>query len=234
VILALVGYLLYLLVEELLKPKPDPEPIPIPEPQPVPEPEPEEPDPCNPDEIHDPTAPSGLLGGDPISVIWFKPIPLYEDPLIIGGKTYRMNRQNQPLPPPFQDEKIGVDPEFIPAVGKPLHMFKIRNRNIQERFFRRLRSAGFTWRGRGGNRLSPDHVLDLFWNGPDEFNNLWPLDSVYNRNVGPVQNQDQFLYFRPDPKKPCAVFMTISDAIGRFGRTNMGRRKYIIIDIRPM
>ena len=234
VILALAGYLLYLLVEELLKPKPDPQPIPIPEPQPVPEPDPEEPEQCEPDEIPDPTAPSGLLGGDPIRVIWFKPLSLYEDPLIIGGKKYHMNTQHQPLPPPFQNDSIGVNPEFIPAAGKPLNMFKIRNRNVQEKFFRRLRSAGFSWRGKGGNRLSPDHVLDLFWNGPDEFDNLWPLDSVYNRNVGPVQNQKQILYFRPDPRKPCAVFLSIEDAIAKFGKRNMQSRAYIIIDVRPM
>lgn len=235
VIVALVVYLVVLLIEELLKPKPEPEPIPIPEPQPVPEPDPDEDeDECDPDEIFAPGAPTGLTPGDPIGIIWYKPLSLYENPITIGGRTYRMTTTNQPLPPPFGNDKIGVNPRFLPALGKSINMFKVPDRGGQGKFFRRLRRAGFSWRGSRGNRLSPDHVLDLFWNGTDEFDNLWPLDSVYNEAVGRLQNQDQLIFFRPDPKRPCAVIMSIQEARDRFGTPNMQRRRYIIIAIEEM
>ena len=235
VIVAIVAYLVYLLIEELLKPKPDPEPIPVPEPQPVPEPDPDEDeDECEPDEILAPGAPTGLTPADPIGIIWYKPLSLYENPIIIGGRTYRMTTTNQPLPPPFGNDKIGVSRSFLPAIGKPINMFKVPDRGGQGKFFRRLRRAGFSWRGSGGNRLSPDHVQDLFWNGTDEFDNLWPLDSVYNEAVGRLQNQDQLIFFRPDPKRPCAVLLSIQEARDRFGTPFMQRRRYIIVSIEEM
>lgn len=234
VLVALVVYLLYLLIEELLKPKPDPEPIPIPEPEPVPKPDPDDPDEeiCRPGEIFDPSAPSGLLGIDPITVIWYKPLSVYENPLFIGGRTYFMTRGHQPLPPPFQSITIGVEAQFLPTRGKILNMFSGDDRGVSRRFVRQLLRAGFSWRGLLGRPLSPDHVQDLFWNGFDEFENLWPLDQAYNARVGSFQNLEQEIYFRPDPGRPCAVELTIREARRRF--PNMSLRRYVIVDIMRM
>ncbi|HEV9036504.1 MAG TPA: DUF4157 domain-containing protein [Puia sp.] len=234
VIIALVVYLLYLLIEELLKPVPTPEPIPIPEPEPAPEPDPDDPDEndCNDDEFPDPTAPTGMTPADPIDIIWFKPLNQYENPIVLKGTTFTMTSR-KPLPPPHQTDTIGVLGPFLPAHHKALQIDKNNKRRTQQRRFKRvLASLGFSWKNSAGDNLSPDHVQDLFWEGPDDFANLWPLESAYNERAGSIQNNAQPIYFRPDPARPCAIEIPIGTAIKRF--PNMVIRHYTIDDIRPL
>lgn len=165
--------------------------------------------PCVPPQFFMPWAPTGLLKSDPIDITWFKPLWKYENPIRIKGKDYYMNIPGQSLPYPLQDTKIGVDENYLPAIGKLMMLFHEQDRSAQAKFKRRLRAAGYSWVTENGEPVSPDHVLDLMWNGPDVYENLWPLESNYNSVAGLVQNMLQSILFRPNKDSPCALYLSI-------------------------
>lgn len=182
-------------------------------PQPTPQP-----NPCGPGEIHDPTAPTGLTAVDPIRIIWFKPMHRYFEPLIIQGHEYLIDDPTH-LP---HGEPIGVFDNFFPFVGKIMLLRFEEDRGNEARFIAVLARYGFNLTANG---LSPDHVQDLMWQGEDRFENLWPLDRGYNEEAGRRQNQNQIIYFRPDPRRPCARRMSVGRARQLF---HMDDRNYII------
>jgi Domain of unknown function (DUF4157) len=179
--------------------------IPIPKP-PCPRPQ------CEEGEIFDPAAPSGLLAGDTdrIEMTWYKPTAFYPDPIDLQGEDYYMEEKKE-LPPPQDFELIGVDAEFMPFSGKTLSLYKEGEGPKKAWFRRRLEAAGYDWAG-----MDADHVQDIMWNGPDEYENMWPLNEKINRDAGRKQNQEQVIYFRPDDKRPCAVRMSIGMARGEY------------------
>jgi hypothetical protein len=148
-------------------------------------------------------------------------LSFYHNPITIGGSDYFMSRKKR-LPPPLRHVIIGVDAMHIPFIGKTMFIFHQRNRGQEGRFKRRLEFVGYSWRT---HRTSPDHVTDLMWNGPDDFDNLWPLDSGINSRAGRKQNIDQLIYFRPDVKRPCAVLLPIGVARALY---SMDTRRYVI------
>ena len=158
---------------------------------------------------------------DRIKISWFKPLSAYHNPINIGRSDYFMSRKKA-LPPPLGFIIIGVDAINLPFIGKTMLIFHQRNRGQEAKFKRRLRAAGYSW---SAFRTSPDHVMDLMWNGPDEFENLWPLDSGINSRAGTKQNIDQQIYFRPDSKRPCAVSMPIGLARAIYP---MSTRRFVI------
>ncbi|MDX2070795.1 MAG: DUF4157 domain-containing protein [Haliscomenobacter sp.] len=220
--LLIIALLIHLLYKYLTKP----EPVPVPVPVPIPDPDdPDDPPTCQPDEIFDPTAPDGF--SSPIGINWYKPLSVYDNPISLHGEDYFMTERKE-LPPPREDFTIGVNAEYLPFEGKILLLFNTHDRNISTKFIRLLRAAGYSWTTPQGTRTSPDHVQDLMWNGFDEFENLWPLESQYNEAAGRKQNSEQIIYFRPDPLRPCAVVLPITVARRRY---NMSERRFIIISI---
>ena len=229
IIIALLVYLLYLIIEELLKPEPapQPEPIPIPDPDPEPDPEPEEPE-CSDDLEFFPAAPTGLSLADPIPITWYKPIVSYPDPIDVGGFDYFMAEQTTL---PF-GEPIGVNSTFFPYIGKIMQLRFEEDRGNEGIFRDVLTRHGFDWDDFEGEAYSPDHVQDVMWSGIDDFSNLWPLERVFNREAGRVQNQHQRITFRPDPQSPCAaILITIQRARLLYHADD---RFYIIRAIEPV
>jgi hypothetical protein len=138
--------------------------------------------------------PTGLPD-DPIPMIWFKPElgPWYPDSIEVAGRRY--GREDPPTTLPH-GEPIGVESEYWPQLGKLLRLDYLlpeeKNRPGSRRFKRVLESYGYDWSG-----LSPDHVQDLAWEGPDEPENLWPMSSDANSLAGTCQNSNQRVNFCP-------------------------------------
>ncbi|GAB4191986.1 MAG: hypothetical protein Tsb002_21310 [Wenzhouxiangellaceae bacterium] len=90
---------------------------------------------------------------------------------------------------------VGV--AFYPGLGDIVELDPTpRSGSAQRRFNNRF--------ARHGHRLQdhseePDHVLDLDWNGADDFTNLWPLDGALNQAAGREQNLNQRVTFSEGP-----------------------------------
>ncbi len=62
---------------------------------------------------------------------------------------------------------------------------RTKQKRVREYTFKLvLAHNGFLWAG-----FAPDHILDLQLSGADEFNNLWPLDSLTNTRANATWNQ---------------------------------------------
>ena len=69
--------------------------------------------------------------------------------------------------------------KWWPSVGKIFQLVPTR-RDYKCRAFREILTRhGFNWDG-----LDCDHVQDVFWEGDDDFPNLWPADRSANRSAG--------------------------------------------------
>lgn len=125
-----------------------------------------------------PTAPAhkAPIGtkSDPIHMIWLKPLRFYDNPLRLDGGTYSRNKKKRLT----NGDTIGVD--FWPGVGDVVKKNLNGRGREADRFKKALENDGYeNW-----DQNSPDHVLDLFFDGADDFDNLWPLDRDVNRRAG--------------------------------------------------
>jgi hypothetical protein len=171
---------------ELTAPAETPAPTPIPSPEPEPEPEPE----C--------TCPTGLTRSDPIPIDWYKvrEDDYYPRSIIIQGTTYDRDDFDNPRTLPH-GEPIGVPETYWPRPGKVLQLVPEARGPNADNFREVLCRYGFDWTG-----LQADHVQDLQWEGPDSFENLWPMSSSANLSAGPRQNNHQLVSFCETPTGP--------------------------------
>jgi hypothetical protein len=87
-----------------------------------------------------------------------------------------------------------------------------------------------------GDTHQIDHVQDLFWTGPDENHNLWPLNSETNNLAG-----NRFMNFRVTysnvpgggPATPATTNVRLTDGLRAPGVNNLLRRWFIIRSIQP-
>ncbi len=194
-----------------------------PAPGPGPEPEPEEEPEPGPGDYPPPPPPpphprrrcslqTGLWFTDPIPMTWY--MPVYQ-PFMLGDKNYRI-RQNpwrRLLPDPEDDDRVGVNPENLPVVGKPLRRrYREGNEALRRiesnRFKEVLDFYGFEW---SNPDYQPDHVHDLFWEGEDEFSNLWPLDAQQNVRRGLLQNNHQTVEFCESARSAFPVTASVNN-----------------------
>ena len=97
-----------------------------------------------------------------------------ENPLRLDGGIYSRNKKKKLT----TGEEIGVS--FWPGVGDLVQKNPGGRGREADRFKKVLEDDGYeNW-----DENSPDHVLDLFFAGADDFDNLWPLDRDVNRRAG--------------------------------------------------
>jgi hypothetical protein len=106
----------------------------------------------------------------------------------------------RPAPPPDTHQNVGVDPVFMPSIGKCLELDPQPRVGNQGRYRTLLQNHGFDWNSPAP--MQPDHVQDVFWKGPDQFDNLWPLDAFKNQSAGSRQNLHQEIEFADSPGGP--------------------------------
>jgi hypothetical protein len=156
--------------------------------------------------------PTGLSDDDRIPITWFKPVHDYFYPkeLKVRGGVVERDDPSAKLP---DGTRVGVATERWPRLGKPLQLFPQRRTGKQSEYKQTLADAGFDWepRRRGGTVMVPDHVQDLFWDGPDQFGNLWPYEYSTNSSTGSTQNQQQRVSFCPDENNTPRVNVRIVD-----------------------
>jgi hypothetical protein len=113
--------------------------------------------------------------GDAIEMIWNKPLGRYRNPVwLLGTPYYRDQRQ-----------KLDVSKRWIgvtrwPSPGDTVQRITTPRGSAADEFKKQLLENGFDdW-----DAYSPDHVVDLMFNGDDSFYNLWPLDRSTNARAG--------------------------------------------------
>jgi hypothetical protein len=137
---------------------------------------------------------------DPILMIWAKPKFRYHNPIWL-------DTPNQPGREPFYRDTpkqlpnkrtIGIDKKYLKEAGSVFPKGKPENRQGEEdKFVKDLEEYGYEGFSDGG--YSPDHVLDLYWGGPDNYSNLWPLDRETNAAAGLYHSSRQEVEFNlPD------------------------------------
>jgi hypothetical protein len=113
-------------------------------------------------------------------------------------------------------EPFGVPNRYWPRLGRRVQLLAEARGANASRFRDTLRGYGFDWRG-----LEADHVLDLQWGGPDEFENLWPMDSSANKSAGPRQNSSQRVAFcetKAGPRRSGVSLVQLKRERRHFGR----------------
>ncbi|MDT7828238.1 DUF4157 domain-containing protein [Pricia sp. S334] len=89
---------------------------------------------------------------------------------------------------------IGVDGLRKPQIDKKMKRTrsKPKRKGMEGRFRTLLKNYSYDW-----SDMSPDHVQDLGWDGPDAVDNLWPLyrdmnagigNKIYNQTVEYIEN----------------------------------------------
>jgi hypothetical protein len=157
------------------------------------------PAPSTPKDTTDP-APTGLNENDPIHMAWMK-LPYdkgyYPDPIILDGREYYRNYPDV-LP---HGEVLGVEAIYWPSLGKKLRKKFLLAEEIRRPGARRFRNTlsgyGFQW-----SNLEADHVQDILWEGPDSFENIWPMDGSANSSAGSRQNIHQPVRYSKKPGTP--------------------------------
>jgi hypothetical protein len=183
--------------------------------------------------------PSGLQEHNPldhIPIVWFKPLWVYPTALHLvdqwgDAREYDMTTPGQTVE---LGQDIGVAPLFLPWIGKPVQLqFVIQDKDrgpAVDRFRSLLVRHGWT----EGDTHQIDHVQDLFWTGPDQPYNLWPLNSERNKLAG-----NQFMNLRVTysnvpgggPATPATTNVRLSDGLRAPGVNNLLRRWFIIRSI---
>lgn len=190
------------------KPKVDDKPAT--DPLPLPKPEKKE-------EDKDCPFPTGLSKKEPIGMRWLKPRvdDYYPKRLTLTHGVYGRDDPGNPRKLPL-GQPLGVPPRYWPRIGKIMQLTKEERGKKADQFKATLKDNGFDWAG-----FSPDHVQDLDWEGPDEFENLWPMDSDANRDAGSEQNQNQRVTYCETKKGPPVVAQTLKAfkmSPGHYGR----------------
>ena len=160
-------------------------------------------------------SPTGLTPTDPIPIVWFKPLnsAMYPEEIPIQGHRYRRD-QSARLP---HGEPIGVSREYWPRVGKTFRLLPETRGSGADDFRAVLRGYGYDLTALG---LQADHVQDIQWEGPDAFENLWPLDMRQNMSAGGRQNNTQVVSLCITPRGP---YVTLTIAEVKLMRGGYGR-----------
>jgi hypothetical protein len=152
---------------------------------------------------------TGLATGelnDPIPISWYKEEGNYAKSisLMLNGRThdacgiYESHTLLKWRTGLDVDVRVGIDPQFMVKPGKKLHRKSTpRLGKTQENYRKALKSLGFDWRG-----YDADHVLDLGFEGPDDFINLWPLERRRNQWAFTGKWYFQYRVEYRDPKTP--------------------------------
>lgn len=160
-------------------------------------------------------SPTGLIPSDPIPIVWYKPLnsAMYPTEITVQGHAYRRDEPSR-LP---HGEPIGVRREYWPRIGKTFQLLPERRGDGADNFRNVLRGYGYDTTALG---LQVDHVQDLQWEGPDVFENLWPLDMRQNMSAGARQNNLQSVSLCITPRGP---YVTITVAEVKRMRGGYGR-----------
>jgi Domain of unknown function (DUF4157) len=180
--------------------------------------------------------PSGLTPRDPIPITWFKPLAAYPDPISLTDwrgevRDYKMTRPGQIVEP---GRPIGVSRAYLPRYGKNVQLMKViedidRGPGV-DRFQALLDRHGFDRTG-----YDIDHVQDLAWDGYDDPDNLWPLDSSINQGAGRKFRSMRITYSNTKgggPATPTTTDVPLNTAAMAPGRDNVIGRFFVIRDIR--
>ncbi len=133
--------------------------------------------------------PTGLTADDPIAITWFKPRHDSFYPRYLNLQDGVVDRDDPGARLP-DGTRIGVRQGHWPYCNKPLRLIGTRRGGRAAEYRAMLASFGFDWR-----TMQPDHVQDLYWEGPDSFDNLWPYETSTNLSTGSTQNLHQFVDF---------------------------------------
>jgi hypothetical protein len=162
-------------------------------------------------------SPTGLTRSDAISMTWYKvrEDDYYPRRLSIRGQVYGRDDPSNPRKLPL-GEPLGVPNKYWPRLNKIMQLLPAHRGPNADRFRSVLAKYGFDWSG-----LQADHVQDLDWSGPDEFENLWPLSDSANLSAGPRQNSTQKITYCETAEGPRVVDQTLASfkaGPGHFGR----------------
>lgn len=162
-------------------------------------------------------SPTGLTRADPIPMVWYKvrEDDYYPKRLSIQNQVYGRDDPSNPRKLPL-GEPLGVPNKYWPRLNKVMQLIPRDRGPNADRFRAVLTKYGFDWNG-----LQADHVQDLDWGGPDEFENLWPLSDSANLSAGPRQNNHQTITYCETPDGPHVVNQTLTAfkaSPGHFGR----------------
>jgi hypothetical protein len=121
---------------------------------------------------------------DPIPVHWYKHVGNYRSMLRLRiGSVVEEVPMSSERTIDFEGEsvRIGVNSSFLIEKGDVIkrHSKNKRSGTKQDRYRRALKSVSFDW----GRDLDADHVLDLGFEGKDDYDNLYPLNSDVNRHA---------------------------------------------------
>lgn len=137
--------------------------------------------------------PTGLSPQDPIPLTWFKPRDDYLYPPRIAvernGSRGVIERDDPRTKLP-DGTPVGVREQFWPRLGKIVQLLPQKRTGKQREYRLLLAEWGYDW-----GTVQPDHILDIDWNGPDAFGNLWPLEKSSNMSAGSSQNVNQEVSF---------------------------------------
>ncbi|RVX39003.1 hypothetical protein EDD27_1335 [Nonomuraea polychroma] len=137
-----------------------------------------------------PANPTGLTPEDPIPMTWFKPLDMYPKAVTIPK-----DRKGNPITIRMFPHRevdgldIGVD-QYWPYVGRKIRKTQRPRGGGEKKFARDLEAHGCevvfptVGKRRQFDFTDIDHVLDLFWDGPDDETNLWPLERATNQLAG--------------------------------------------------
>ncbi|MGI5281995.1 hypothetical protein ACQEVF_01575 [Nonomuraea polychroma] len=137
-----------------------------------------------------PANPTGLTPEDPIPMTWFKPLDMYAKAVTIP-KDCKGNTITIRMFPHREVDglDIGVD-QYWPYVGRKIRKTQRPRGGGEKKFARELEAHGCevvfptVGKRRQFDFTDIDHVLDLFWDGPDDETNLWPLERATNQLAG--------------------------------------------------
>lgn len=118
---------------------------------------------------------------DPIPIFWYKDKSDYPSSidLTISGKTksVKMNDTSTVINHNSRRVQVGVSPiNMVDKYDDLLRRAEPRERTMNQ-YMSALKAHGYDM---AAKKESPDHVTDLAMNGPDDFDNLWPLDTDIN------------------------------------------------------
>ena len=138
---------------------------------------------------------------DPVPIIWFKPPHIYPGHLLHHGgddvAKFPHRRYADGL-------EAGVDGEFWPWPQKKFKKTTGKRANDesttgQADLVEELEGHHVEW---PKATMQIDHVMDDFFGGPDEPENLWPLDTTANREAGKKQPNQGARYQEPGTPQP--------------------------------
>ncbi|GIF18200.1 hypothetical protein BJ973_008837 [Actinoplanes tereljensis] len=194
-----------------------------------------------PDDPGAPRFPSGLQPGnvlDHIPLVWFKPLWAYPPSVHLVDHwgtphDYDMTTPGQTVEP---GHDIGVAPNFLPWLGKPVQLQYVLQEDDRGPAVDRFRSllVRHGWLEHATHQI--DHVQDLGWTGPeaDDPLNLWPLAAARNTLAGNRFQNYRVTYSNVPgggPATPTTTNVRLVDRTRHPGVDNLVGRWFIIREI---